>query len=295
VERDDITRRSLLRSFGLAAMAPAAKAAAMLGTKNFEGYEVLDRIMAKADARRWKDLSIGGRVGAIAFELIGTPYVGHTLEIDDTREQCVVVLTGLDCVTLFESSLGMARMIAKSRRTAPDLMREVTFTRYRSGKIDGYPSRLHYTSDWFHDNQKKGVVRLITDGLPGARPFVKKIDFMSTHPESYRQLKANPRLVPVIAAQEAEITRRQPAYLPLERVADAEKLLQTGDIVGITTSTAGLDCSHTGLCYRDGRGALRFLHASSLQKKVLLDERLSDFLAKNSRNTGIMLARPTGP
>jgi hypothetical protein len=68
--------------------------------------------------------------------------------------------------------------------------------------------------------------------------------------------------------------------------------LRTGDIVGITTAIDGLDCAHAGLCYRDERGALRLLHASTTQKAVVLDEDLGTYLAGVSTHTGIMVARP---
>jgi hypothetical protein len=79
--------------------------------------------------------------------------------------------------------------------------------------------------------------------------------------------------------------------LPKGRVAKAEPLLQTGDIIGLTTTMPGMDISHTGLCYRDKDGILRFLHASSTQKKVVLDRRLSACLS-GEKTTGIMVARP---
>ena len=115
---------------------------------------------------------------------------------------------------------------------------------------------------------------------------------MSTHPHAYRQLKANPKWVPVIAEIERRINARTMYYVPKGKVAAAELRLQTGDIVGVTTAIPGLDCSHSGLCHRDRQGVLRYLHASSTRKEVVLAEELSVYLTSVSKHTGIMVARP---
>lgn len=260
--------------------------------KAFTGIEAFNRLMKIAAERGWKNLPIGERIAAVALELRGTPYTGATLELYDDREICSVNLLGLDCVTLFESALGFARMLKVGGSTPHDLLQQVTFTRYRDGKISDYTSRLHYTTDWFYDNERKGVVRNVTRDLPGAERFGRTVGFMSTHPESYRQLKANPSMVPVIAATEKAINAREMYYVPKEKVAATEPMLATGDIIGITTTINGIDCSHTGLCYRDENGVLRFLHASLTKKEVTLDEELARYLATVSKHTGIMAVRP---
>jgi hypothetical protein len=260
--------------------------------KTFVGVDVFNRLMEQARAEGWAGLPVGDIVGKVAMALRGTPYVGSTLELSDDRELCSVNLKGLDCVTLFENALDFARVLKKGGRTPEDLINEVTFTRYRGGKIGDYTSRLHYTTDWIHDNVDKGVVVDITPELPGAIVFDRVVDFMSTHPGSYRQLKAHPELVPVIARFERTINSRTMHYVPKARIADAEPMLKTGDIVGITTTIKGIDISHTGLCYRDDSGSLRFLHASLTHKEVMLDARLSEYVSSVSKDTGIMVVRP---
>ncbi len=256
------------------------------------GREMFDRLLRLARERGWAHLAIGDRMAAIGLELRGTPYLGSTLELYDDREVCSVNLLGLDCVTFFESALGFSRMLRRGGETPTSLMEQVTFTRYRGGKLTDYTSRLHYTCDWFHDNQAKGVVRNVTRDLPGAERFTKTVNFMSTHPDSYKQLKANPALVPVIKKQEDAINAREMYYVPKDKVAAAEPKLQTGDIIGITTTIGGIDCSHTGMCYRDEKGVLRFLHASLTRKEVTLDDELAAYLGTVSKHTGIMVARP---
>src|SRR5207245_7806179 len=127
-----------------------------------------------------------------------------------------------------------ARMLRRGGRTPGALLAEITFTRYRGGQLTDYASRLHYLSDWFVDNERKGVVRLITRELPGATRFTKRVNFMSTHPEAYRQLKANADLVRKISAVEAQISERELDYVQKAKVAAVQPILMTGDIVAVT-------------------------------------------------------------
>lgn len=259
-------------------------------SQTFVGMDVFGRLAAQSEA--WKKLPIGQAVGEIGLALQGTPYVGSTLELYDDREYCCINLSGLDCVTFYETALGFARMVRTGKVSPAELVRQITLMRYRGGKLNGYLSRLHYTSDWIEDNDKKHIVADLSPRLPGAVRMEKRFDFMSTHAGAYRQLKANPPLVPKMAALEARISARKPWYVPNEQVAAIEPLLQTGDIVGIATNADGLDCSHTGLVYVDHEGVRRFLNASSVKKQVVLGERLSDYAFKYKKNIGIMIARP---
>ena len=295
-----LARRAFLASAGktlatagvLACLRPdRLTAGSAQDAKVFEGREVFDRVLTQARERRWSDLLIGERIGAIGMALRQTPYVASTLELYDDREVCSVDFRGLDCVTFFELALALARML-KRERTPDALLAEVTFLRYRGGQLTDYASRLHYLSDWFVDNQAKRVVRLITPELPGAERFTRRVHFMSTHPGAYRQLKASPDQVAKIALVEAEINARLTHYLPREKVAAAQRLLLTGDIIGITTTIDGLDCAHSGVCYRDEAGVPRLLHASTARNAVVLDEDLATYVASVRTHSGVMVARP---
>jgi hypothetical protein len=273
---------------------------------SFEGTPVFDRILGSALDGDWVKRPIGDLVGAIAKSLIDTPYVGWTLERNADREFCFVTLEGLDCVTLFESSLGMARMLkrwtrdvaskatpnVRIRRPLPsDLVEEIAFTRYRGGKVGDYSSRLHYTTDWIHDNVEKGVVESLAESLKGSKKLGKTIDFMSSHPDTYRQLKAHPELLPRIKDLERAISQRDTFFVPTASLAAQETKLKTGDIVGLVTTLPGMDIAHTGLIIREGASA-RFLHASSTQKKVVLDARISEVASSRESYLGIVVARP---
>jgi hypothetical protein len=220
----------------------------------------------------------------------GTPYVARTLEKGD-EEQLVVNLRELDCTTLVENCLALAKTIQSNEHTFDQFAKELKNVRYRNGKIDGYPSRLHYTTDWIFDNQQKKLVRNLSKEI-GATPYAKEINFMSTHPDSYRQLKDSSHSVEIIAQKEKDINSRQHFYIPEEKLAEVEDQLMDGDIVGITTNIEGLDISHMGILVRKA-GRIHLMHASSAAEQVVLsDETLEEYLLSSKPATGIMVARP---
>ena len=188
----------------------------------------------------------------------------------------------------------MARMLKRGKSSPEALMEEVQLTRYRGGKMGDFTTRLHYTTDWFVDNEAKGVVKILTPELPGAQPFTQKVGIMSQHPENYRQLAAHPDLVPAIRLTEEQINARSLKYLPMEKLEAAEHLLQTGDIVGVCTTETGIDIAHTGLCIKDEHGIIHFMDASSSRRnmKVTLEPQISKCLNWSSKLTGVMIARP---
>lgn len=261
--------------------------------KEFQGGKTLERILKKATEKNWKEKPIGDLMGAIGLELLETPYVGGTLELYEDREVCSANLLQLDCVTFFESVLAVARMIKLGQTSSDDLLAQLTRMRYRNGVVTDYTSRLHYVSEWYSDNETKGIVSVITPTLPRAEKYAKRINFMSTHVDAYKQLKGDPKMVEKIKEVEKGLNAVERRYVPKGYIGETEKNLRTGDIVAITTTIDGLDVSHTGMCYRDEKGTLRLLHASLTKKKVTLDTRLHDYLAGNTKQTGIMVARPT--
>ncbi|UCC39887.1 MAG: DUF1460 domain-containing protein, partial [Candidatus Aminicenantes bacterium] len=206
-------------------------------------------------------------------------------------EICRIDLTGLDCVTFFENVLCIARIIKKRKTTFDDFKAEVTFTRYRGGMLTDYTSRLHYTSDWIYDNEKKKVVKNITKDIGGEKHPVK-IFFMSKNPHFYQALNEFPEFIETMAKIEREISSRQHWYIPRGKVEEAQKSIQTGDIIALATKKEGLDFAHTGLAYKNARGKLRLLHASQNEGEVILDKELFEYLRLANTHPGIAVARP---
>lgn len=219
----------------------------------------------------------------------GTPYGEHTLET--SPEQLVINLREMDCTTFAENCLAISKTIQSKNLTFEQFAEELKNIRYRNATIDGYPSRLHYFSDWIFNNQQKKLVNDVSKEI-AAIPYDKKIDFMSTHPDSYEQLKDNAELVEIIAEQENDITSRQLSYIPENKIAEVEDKLMDGDIVGITTNVKGLDISHVGILVSKA-GRIHLMHASSAAKEVVVSKNtLEDYLLKNKSATGIIVARP---
>ena len=251
---------------------------------------IFSQVIKRAQKEGWQSLPIGECMGNIGTLLIGTKYVGGTLE-GEGPEICRIDLTGLDCVTFFENVLCAARILKKGKTTFDDLKAEVTFTRYRGGKLTDYTSRLHYTSDWIYDNEKKKVVRNITMEI-GGEELPLKVSFMSRNPQYYLALKEFPEFIKIIALLEKEINSRKHWYSPKSKIRETQEHIQTGDIIALATNKEDLDYGHTGLAYQDEKGKIRLLHASQKKKKVLLDTEIYKYMQSIETHIGLTVARP---
>ena len=250
--------------------------------------EILDQIVKLFSGE--KNTPIGVLMVRVGVYFLNTPYVAHTLETGD-EEKLVINLRGLDCTTFAENCLGISRMLRSKNPGFESFVKELQFLRYRNGIRDGYPSRLHYFSDWIFDNQEKKLVKDVSQEIAHTI-LPNRVNFMSSHTESYIQLKNDPSLVPAIIHQENEITSRLTHYIPKSRIAEIEGALQDGDIIGITTNIKGMDISHVGILIRR-EGRIHLMHASSLLEKVVIsNETLDEYLQGSKSATGIMVARP---
>ena len=262
--------------------------------KRSDEIGLLEEIQAKAEQEKWGTLPFNELVAQVGLQLRGIPYTSGSLEGE--VEECKVTLSGLDCVTFFESTLAIAQMLrADQTLDVPSLHAQVQKMRYRDGVVDGYTSRLHYFVDWGYENQVHGIVRDVTPTFARTSPDTRTINFMSTHINAYPALKNSPSNVERIKKIEDAINDRERFLLKKNYIGETEKNLQSGDIVGITTTIKGLDVSHTGMIFRDEEGKVRLLHASLTQKKVILDVELKDYLAGNSKQTGVIVLRPVDP
>lgn len=251
----------------------------------------IEELLGRARREGWDTLAIGERVVRFGLAFEGAPYRGGTLE-GPGPETCRVTTDGFDCVTFMELSLALARVSVRgATATAAEVRDAVTLTRYRGGVLDGYVSRLHYTSEWIADGEAKGVFQDVTAGLGGSACSLR-VGYMSEHPDRYPALAADPARVDSMRAIEARVNRTPRACVPKSRVAGIESRLRSGDLVAIATSIAGLDYAHTGIIVRDGRGA-RLLHASSQRGRVILDAPLGAYLEKAPKSmTGVTIVRP---
>lgn len=263
------------------------------GFDNLDDYEekLAKKKLASFD-ESLKNESIKKIIETVGLSFLGTEYVAGTLDEDVYSEKLVIKISGLDCVTFVENTLAMARVIQTGLTTLENFREELQTIRYRDGKIEGYTSRLHYFSDWIYDNEKKGLVRDITKKIGGV-PYNKKINFMSSHRSSYKQLNIDDgESLSVIKGIENEINNRDLHYIPKYEVDTYYDDLQTGDIIATTTEIKGLDVTHTGFIYKK-KGKTYFLHASLSAKEVIVSkEELKAYLKSDKKKTGIMVCRP---
>jgi hypothetical protein len=219
---------------------------------------------------------------------MGTPYRAGTLEMKGA-EHLGVNLREHDCFTFVENVVALVWLV-KSRGKSFDAFRRVLLKiRYRQGRLRGYPSRLHYFSDWIHDNQKKGFVRDVTADA-GGRPLIKAITFMTAHPGLYPPLK-NATNLRRMKSVERTINKRSRHFIPKRAVRGLEDRIRDGDLIAITTNTEGLDVQHVGLAVRV-KHRIHLLHASSVEGKVVLSKKtLCRYLTESNTRSGIMVAR----
>lgn len=228
---------------------------------------------------------------------LGVPYVGHTLE-EGTSEHLIINTRGLDCTTFVETVSALSLCDANNKRSFADFCYYLRQLRYRSGKIDGYPSRLHYFTQWGEDNEKMGLVKSIFESsdFKGFATQTISINYMSSHPQLYKHLKANPSFLKKIKADEQEVNGKKYRYLPKAKLnlsPSQLSFIHTGDIVSIITSKEGLDTSHVGIAVWQN-GKLHLMHASSLYKKVVLDSKtFFDYSQGQKSQLGIRIYRLT--
>lgn len=248
-----------------------------------EAFE--DKII-EIDGLLEKDL--GQTIVAVGKTFIGTPYVAKTLEIGET-ETLVVNLHGLDCTTFVENVLAFSLLLKEEKTDFDSFTNKLKTIRYKDGRLDGYASRLHYFSEWIANNEKKGLIQDIT-AVIGGREITKEINFMSGHRDLYPFLKDDTNFEK-IKASENFLNDQAISILPQEEIEANEPMIQSGDIIALTTSIKGLDITHTGIATMEADGRIHLLHASSSGEVKVSELPLVDYLKKISKNTGIMVAR----
>lgn len=228
-----------------------------------------------------------------ARKFLGIPYVASTLE-NNTDEQLVINLRQLDCTTFVENVLTLTLCTKNGQTTFDDFCNQLRKIRYRNGKV-GYPTRLHYFSEWISDNTRMGFVEETQAPNP---PFsavqTLQINFMSTHVDKYPMLVRTPSFIKPIAQMESELNGQTCRYIPKVGIlnnAACKQAVKDGNILALVTSRQGLDTSHVGFAIwkKDG---LHLFHASSLQKKVVEDKSLlRNYMMKQKSQLGVRVVK----
>jgi hypothetical protein len=250
---------------------------------------LLDNLFQKAKAASWDQLPNEAIISKVGQYFIELPYVAHTLEAEG-EEQVVMNLCSLDCVTYLESVLALSKSIKNGTYTISDYHDQLKKLRYREGKLGDYSSRLHYYSEWLKDNERLGLLSIVSNQLK-VEKFDNQVNFMSNHVASYKQLAADSTLVPKMQAIEERISQQELYYIPKDQLPNYEQSIKDGDIIMYATNIEGLDVSHVALAHWKG-DQLHFMHASTADMKVVVsDQTIYEYLLEKEKNSGILVAR----
>jgi Protein of unknown function (DUF1460). len=240
----------------------------------------------------------------VALQMLGTPYMWASLESEP--EQLQVFLDKTDCILFVELSTCMALTLKGKRivqagdgirfSNRPDpsiedaepsyalLCDNIRNMRYRLGIVNGYASRIHYTSEWLLQNATNGILREYTSEL--GQVFDQTFSYMSDHPQTYYQLSNDPRQLTRIWLIEQHLNTQRPYYyISQEELRKPEVITQirSGDIITFLSPREGLDLAHVAIAYEHD-GAMHFIHASYGAKKVIIEPKaLADYATNGIR------------
>ncbi len=225
-----------------------------------------------------------------ARQLLGTPYVAHTLEGDE--EMLTINIHELDCLTFIETLYALTKATLNKRLSWRDFAANIENVRYRGGEMGDYSTRIHYISEWIIDNNVRGNLVEVTPDLPHADYMIKNIDYMTHHTASYRQLKDDTAMVEKI--RKHELRNHRFPYLKRSWLNDkaVKAALRSGDFVSLVTKAEGLDVSHNGIIIVDEKGDPYLLDASMSGGKVMLESKpLFKYLERSKTNIGVRFFR----
>ena len=243
-----------------------------------------EKVLKKLEAHQ--DEEPGKMMVRAANALLGQPYVAGTLD-ELPNEKLCVYLTRTDCILFVETCLGLVQTARRNTVSFEYFVSELQCSRYRNGVYSRYEDRLHYTTEWARQGVARGVLEDMTEALGGVR-YDHPVHYMSMHPDAY------PRMTDVeaIKAVEESINAVPSTYIPKNRLKESLKGIRNGDIILFTTTVDGLDVSHCAIAKVDAGKPVRFIHASTGAKKVIVEPRtLEEYVTGRKAVTGIQVYR----
>lgn len=233
---------------------------------------------------------------AVARRFLGRPYVAATLEVNAPAESLVVDTLHVDCTTYVDQVLALTLAAASGEGGDGTFCDKLAHIRYHEGVIDGYASRCHYFTDMVDNMVKQGLLAPVKGR--GMTERTISLNFMSTHPDSYVQLKDNLFEQARIRQVEQRFTAVRQRYFSKQKVSffrRATSPIHDGDVLALVTNVSGLDVSHLGFAvWVDDE--LHLFNASMRQGCVVLDDQpLRDYLLSRRSCLGIEAWRPLIP
>ena len=231
-----------------------------------------------------------------AHKLLGVPYVAGTLDVSD-GESLVVNLREMDCTTFVENVMALSNAVRQADVAFEHFTTQLTKIRYCDGAIDGYASRNHYFSEWIESGVRHGMLSDVLEEKGCSLPLKCRklnLNFMSTHTDTYPQLKGDTMETARIVQKEQRMNGKEIRYIPKDAFASMRSfrgVICDGDILALVTKISGLDVSHVGIAQWKN-GQLHLLHASSKYGRVLLDpQTLYHYLRKSPLLLGVRVLR----
>ena len=258
---------------------------------NFQDEQKYRSIINRANQNNLNNSSMGNIIQTVAHQFLGAEYKAGLLD-KSPQETLVISLRQFDCLLFIETVLAIANNISRAEFSYQAFSNEIENKRYWNGKMNGYCTRLHYFSDWIEDNQRRGNVQNITRQLGGI-DTAKKLNFMTTHRNSYTNLDKSDANFKCIAGVEASLSETF-NYIPTKNIEKIYSQLQPGDIIGVATKIEGLDFTHTGFVYRQPNGQIGLIHASPAGE-VAIAKDLQNYIAKVDNAIGIVVTRANKP
>ena len=202
------------------------------------------------------------------------------------EEKLCIYLTRTDCILFVETCLGLVRA-ARQEGEFEAFASELLQSRYRDGVCSRYEDRLHYTTEWARQGEKRGTVENVSGSLGGVT-LDHPVHYMSTHPDAYARMKD----VAAIASIEDRINAKQSTYIPKSALKKALGGIRSGDIIFFNTRVDGLDISHCGIALAEPGKPVTFIHASTVPMKVVVEGKsLEEYVMGKKATTGIEVYR----
>lgn len=213
-------------------------------------------------------LDPGERIAYLSSLFLGIDYKEKTfIGSDDTPEELVIDLTGLDCFTFIDYVEAM-----RISGSFPEFTDNLKRVRYREGDVS-FDKRNHFFTDWHEYNAD--LIKDVTEET-GGKIFERITKLLNKKDNGTLFVKG---VAPVW---------RDISYIPAGNiVAVVLSELNTGDYIGFYSNASGLDVSHVGIIIKDGEEVI-LRHASLTHEKVV-DEGLKEY---SSEKPGLIVLRP---